>query len=84
MSKNKDNLDKIIQKLQDDEENINFKNWNENLVSKFILVFPTLFFLFTFLRINNDKSITDLFNFLIVSSLLVLFGVILNFLLTKK
>ena len=84
MSKNKDNLDKIIQKLQDDEENINFKNWNENLVSKFILVFPTLFFFFTFLRINNDKSITDLFNFLIVSSLLVLFGVILNFLLTKK
>ena len=84
MSKNKDNLDKIIQKLQDDEENINFKNWNENLVSKFILVFPTLFFLFTFLRINNDKSIIDLFNFLVVSSMLVLLGLALNFLLTKK
>ena len=84
MTKNKKSLVKIIKKLQDDEENTNFKKWNEDLFSKFILLFPTVIFLITFLRINNDKSFIDLFNFILVASMLVLFGVALNFILTKK
>ncbi len=84
MTKNKKSLEKIIEKLQEDEENTNFKKWNENLFSKFILLFPTAIFLITFLRINNDKSFIDLFNFILVSSMLILFGVALNFILTKK
>ena len=84
MTKNKKSLEKIIKKLQDDEENTNFKKWNEDLLSKFILLFPTVIFLITFLRINNDKSFIDLFNFILVASMLVLFGVALNFILTKK
>tara|TARA_B100000575_G_scaffold12625_1_gene9125 strand:- start:95 stop:349 length:255 start_codon:yes stop_codon:yes gene_type:complete len=84
MTKNKKSLEKIIKKLQDDEENTNFKKWNEDLFSKFILLFPTVIFLITFLRINNDKSFIDLLNFILVASMLVLFGVALNFILTKK
>ena len=84
MTKNKNSLEKIIEKLQEDEENTSVKKWNEDLFSKFILLFPTVIFLITFLRINNDKSFIDLFNFILVASMLVLFGVALNFILTKK
>jgi len=84
MVKNKKSLENIIKKLQEDEENTNFKKWNEGLFSKFILLFPTAIFLITFLRINNDKSFIDLFNFILIASILVLFGVVLNFILTKK
>ena len=84
MTKNKKSLEKIIEKLQEDEENTSVKKWNEDLFSKFILLFPTVIFLITFLRINNDKSFIDLFNFILVASMLVLFGVALNFILTKK
>ena len=84
MTRNKKSLEKIIEKLREDEENTSFKKWNEDLLSKFILLFPTAIFLITFLRINNDKSFIDLFNFILVSSILVLFGVALNFILSKK
>ena len=84
MPTKKDSLDKLIKRIQEEDEVPSFKKWNEDLVSKFILLFPTIIFLITFLRINNDKSIIDLFNFLVVSSMLVLLGLGLNFLLTKK
>ena len=84
MTRNKDSLENIIQRLQDDQENDNSQKWNESISSKLILLFPTIIFLLTFLRINNDKSIADLFKFLLVSLVLVSFGVILNFLITKK
>lgn len=84
MPKNKKSLEKIIKKLQEEEENTILRKWNEGLFSKFILLFPTATFLITFLRINNDKSFIDLFNFILVASMLVLFGVALNFILTKK
>ena len=84
MPNKKDSLDKLIKRIQEEDDVPSFKKWNEDLVSKFILLFPSIIFLITFLRINNDKSINDLFNFLIVSSILVLFGLVFNFLLTKK
>ena len=84
MTKNKKSLEKIIEKIQEDEENTSVKKWNEDLFSKFILLFPTVIFLITFLKINNDKSFIDLFNFILVASMLVIFGVALNFILTKK
>ena len=84
MPNKKDSLDKLIKRIQEEDDVPSFKKWNEDLVSKFILLFPSLIFLITFLRINNDKSINDLFNFLVVSSILVLLGVVFNFLLTKK
>ena len=84
MTRNKDSLENIIKRLEDDKENDNSQKWNESISSKLILLFPTIIFLLTFLRINNDKSIADLLNFLLVSLVLVSFGVILNFLITKK
>ena len=84
MPNKKDSLEKIIKKIQEEDDIPSFKKWNEDLISKFILLFPSIIFLITFLRINNDKSIIDLFNFLVVSSMLVLLGLGLNFLLTKK
>ena len=84
MTKNNDSLERKFKKLQENEENIIFKKWNESLISKSILLFPTIIFLVTFLRVNNDKSIIDLFNFIFIASILVGGGVILNFLLTKK
>tara|TARA_Y100001978_G_scaffold99582_1_gene89116 strand:+ start:139 stop:393 length:255 start_codon:yes stop_codon:yes gene_type:complete len=84
MTKNKKSLEKIIERLQEDEENTKLKKWNEDLFSKFILIFPTAIFLITFLRINNEKTFIDLFQFILVALILVLFGVALNFILTKK
>ena len=84
MPNKKDSLDKLIKRIQEEDDVPSFKKWNEDLVSKFILLFPSIIFLITFLRINNDKSINDLFNFLVVSSILVLLGLVFNFLLTKK
>ena len=84
MPKNKDYYQKIIKKIQEDESSTTIKKWNESVIPKLILLLPTILYLLTFLRINNDKSILDLFNFLLVAFILVLFGVVLNFLLTKK
>ena len=84
MTKNNKSLEKIIERLQEDEENTKLIKWNENLFSKFILIFPTAIFLITFLRINNEKTFIDLFQFILVALILVLFGVALNFILTKK
>ena len=84
MPKNKDYYQKIIKKIQEDESSTTIKKWNESVIPKLILLLPTILYLLTFLRINKDKSILDLFNFLLVAFILVLFGVVLNFLLTKK
>ena len=84
MFKNNENLEKKIKKIQDDEENVIFKKWNQNLFSKIILLFPSLVFLISFLMINNDKSIVDLINFILIAVFLVSLGVILNFITTKK
>ena len=84
MQKNKEYYQRIIQKIQEDESSTNKKQWNEGVIPKLVLLLPTILYLLTFLIINNDKSILDLFNFLLVAFILVLFGVVLNFLLTKK
>ena len=84
MSKNNEYLEKKIKKIQDDEENVIFKKWNQNLFSKIILLFPSLVFLISFLMINNEKSIVDLINFILLAVFLVSLGVILNFITTKK
>ena len=84
MKKEKNDLDQMYQKLQEEDDPNDIKKWYEAIIPKFILLFPLLIFLITFLRINNDKSFVDLFNFILVASMLVLFGVALNFILTKK
>ena len=84
MSEKKESLEETLLKLKEDENQMDLKKWNEDLIPKLILLLPTLIFLFTFLKINSDKSIFDLLIFVGGSSLLVLFGVVLNFLFTKR
>ena len=84
MSEKKESLEETLLKLKEDENQMDLKKWNEDLIPKLILLLPTLIFLFTFLKINSDKSIFDLLIFVGGSSLLVLFGVSLNFLFTKR
>ena len=84
MSEKKESLEETLLKLKEDENQMDLKKWNEDLVPKLILLLPTLIFLFTFLKINSDTSIFDLLIFVGGSSLLVLFGVALNFLFTKR
>ena len=84
MSEKKESLEETLLKLKEDENQMDLKKWNEDLIPKLILLLPTLIFLFTFLKINSDKSIFDLLIFVGCSSLLVLFGVTLNFLFTKR
>ncbi len=83
MDKERNNLKKIFNKLQN-EERIEIKKWNESLIYKIILLFPLIIFLITFLRINNDKTLIDLIAFISFGGVLVLIGIMINFLLSDK
>ena len=82
MEEDIDKLKKIYKQLNE-EENIVLKKWYESLIPKTILLFPILAFGFTFLKVNTDKSILDLFSFIAVGSLLVFGGIVLNYFLSK-
>ena len=82
MEEERDKLEKIYEKLNE-EENIIFKKWYESIVQKVILLFPLIAFSITFLKVNTDKSILDLLAFIFVGGLLVLGGVFLNYFLSK-
>ena len=81
MEKEKNKLEKLYQELN--EEDTITKKWNQALIPKAILLFPPVAFALTFLKINTDKSISDLLGFVAISSLLVSGGVFLNYLLSR-
>ena len=75
-------LEKMYQRLNE-EEDLVLRKWNESLIPKIILLFPLLAFIITFLKVNKDKTIMDLFAFIAVGALLVSGGIFLNYLLSK-
>ena len=81
MNGERNQLEKMYLKLN--EKNIDIKKWNKELIPKVILLFPSIVFVLTFLKINTDKSIIDLLGFVAVGGLLVSGGIFLNFLLSK-
>ena len=81
MEEERKKLEKLYRELN--EEDTNIKKWNQALVPKAILLFPTIAFALTFLKINTDKSIIDLLGFIAISGLLVFGGIFLNYLLSK-
>tara|TARA_Y100000589_G_C27130353_1_gene620323 strand:+ start:214 stop:468 length:255 start_codon:yes stop_codon:yes gene_type:complete len=84
MKKDKYSLDEMLERLEDDDDQSNNKKWNESIFDKFILLFPLIIFLITFLSINNDKSIIDLIAFIFFGGGLVLIGLLLNYMLSDK
>ena len=82
MEEERDKLEKMYQKLNE-EEDLVLRKWNESLIPKTILLFPLLAFVITFLKVNKDKTIMDLFAFIAVGALLVSGGIFLNYLLSK-
>ncbi len=74
-------LEKIYRELK--EKDTEIKKWNQALIPKAILLFPPIAFTLTFLKINTDKSILDLFGFVAMGVLLVFGGIFLNYLLSK-
>ena len=81
MEGERNQLEKMYLKLN--EENIDIKKWNKELIPKVILLFPSIAFVLTFLKINTDKSIIDLLLFVAMGGLLVSGGIFLNYLLSK-
>mgnify|MGYP006054282987 FL=1 len=81
MEEKKDKLERIYQKLN--EEDTVLKKWYESIISKIILLFPSIAFALTFLKVNTDKSILDLIIFIAVGGLLVTGGIFLNYFLSK-
>ena len=81
MEEERKKLEKLYQELN--EENTFIKKWNQALIPKAILLFPTIAFTLTFLKINTDKSILDLLGFVAMGGLLVSGGLFLNYLLSK-
>ena len=82
MEEQEDNLEKIYQKLNEEEDTV-LKKWYESIIPKIILLFPSIAFALTFLKVNTDKSILDLFIFIAVGGLLVIGGILLNYFLSK-
>ena len=82
MEEEKDKLEKMYQKLNE-EEDLVLRKWNESLIPKTILLLPLIAFVITFLKANTDKTIIDLFAFIAVGTLLVSGGIFLNYLLSK-
>ena len=82
MEEQKDKLERIYQKLNEQEDTV-LKKWYESIIPKIILLFPSIAFALTFLKVNTDKSILDLFIFIAVGGLLVAGGIFLNYFLSK-
>ena len=82
MEEEREKLEKMYQKLNEEEDSV-LRKWNESLIPKTILLFPLIAFVITFLKVNTDKTILDLFAFIAVGALLVSGGILLNYLLSK-
>ena len=83
MEEDREKLEKIYQQLNEEEDTI-LQKWYQSLIPKAILLFPVFVFVFTFLKVNTDKSILDLLSFVAVGGLLVFGGIFLNYLLSKE
>ena len=62
MEEQKEKLERIYQKLNEEEDTV-LKKWYESIIPKIILLFPSIAFALTFLKVNTDKSILDLIIF---------------------
>ena len=82
MEEQKEKLERIYQKLNEEEDTV-LKKWHESIIPKIILLFPSIAFALTFLKVNTDKSILDLIIFIAVGVLLVAGGIFLNYFLSK-
>ena len=82
MEEQKEKLERIYQKLNEEEDTV-LKKWYESIIPKIILLFPSIAFALTFLKVNTDKSILDLIIFIAVGGLLVTSGIFLNYFLSK-
>jgi len=82
MEEEREKLEKMYQKLNEEEDSV-LRKWNESLIPKTILLFPLIAFVITFLKVNTDKTILDLFAFIAVGALLVSGGIFLNYLISK-
>ena len=82
MEEEREKLEKMYQKLNEEKDS-DVRKWNESLIPKTILLFPLIAFVITFLKVNTDKTILDLFAFIAVGALLVSGGIFLNYLLSK-
>ena len=82
MDEQKDKLERIYQKLNEEEDTV-LKKWYQSIIPKLILLFPSIAFALTFLKVNTDKSILDLIIFIAVGALLVAGGIFINYFLSK-
>ena len=82
MEEEREKLEKMYKKLNEEEDSV-LRKWNESLIPKTILLFPLIAFVITFLKVNTDKTILDLFAFIAVGALLVSGGIFLNYLISK-
>ena len=81
MEKEKIKLEKMYQEI--DEYDNAIKKLSQALIPKVILLFPTIAFALTFLKINTDKSIIDLLGFIAMGDLLVSGGIFFNYVFSK-
>ncbi len=79
---NKEDLKKKFEILLDQDNEI--KKWNEDLLIKIIVLFPTIVFIIGFVVANRPESLIDILFILLYPLLLITIGLIILFVMTTK
>ena len=74
-------IDKLEILLDEDNE---IKKWNEGLLIKSLILFPIITFIAGLFIVNRPEKLTDILFILIYTLALILIGLILLFVMTRK
>ena len=79
---NDENLNEKFKILLD--EDVEIKRWNEGLLIKFLILLPTIIFIFGLFVINRPKDLTEVLFILLYPLALISIGLILLFIMRSR
>ena len=79
---NDENLNEKFKILLD--EDVEIKRWNEGLLIKFLILLPTIIFIFGLFVINRPKDFTEVLFILLYPLALISIGLILLFIMRSR
>tara|TARA_Y100001968_G_scaffold3416_1_gene3021 strand:+ start:60 stop:326 length:267 start_codon:yes stop_codon:yes gene_type:complete len=66
------------------DEDVEIKRWNEGLLIKFLILLPTIIFIFGLFVINRPKDLTEVLFILLYPLALISIGLILLFIMRSR
>tara|TARA_Y100001970_G_C14258583_1_gene877592 strand:+ start:11703 stop:11957 length:255 start_codon:yes stop_codon:yes gene_type:complete len=84
MNKNKNSIEEEIKRIEEGDENIEIKKWNEKIIPKILILLPSILFTVTYLKANTSLSGLDLMRFVLIAIILICISVVLRLALRRK